>query len=917
MMRLWPAATIIGVVLLVVVFPAAAGGDGDVGGMVGVEGTRFVVDGGSGGKRTVYFSGFNAYWLMMMASDPARRGAVVTAFRQAAAHGLNLARTWAFSDGGDQPLQSSPGVYNEAMFQGLDFVIAEARRHGIYLLLCLTNNFNDFGGKRQYVRWAADAGVQNLTSADHFFTNPLVKSYYKNHVKKVLTRVNTVTGVAYKDDPTILAWELMNEPRCDADPTGVTVQAWVEEMAPYVKRIDGDRHLVTAGLEGFYGDGEHESKELNPWGIYYGTNYIATHLAAGVDFATIHLYPDVWLWGSTADEQARFFTNWTQSHVAATAEFVGKPLLVTEYGKFLWKDGGGDKTQRNYFLGVVLDAIYASASSGGPLVGGAFWQLLLDDDVVDGMDDLRDGYEIILPDDTSAATIIGEHSQQLAALNGQDAAAPAPETRRHRKTRVGSLVNGGGGDFKVLDGGALLWRLAMEWCAWMFVVDGGRTIYFSGFNAYWLMMMAFNPAQRDTVVTVFEQASTLGLNLARTWAFSDGGNQPLQSSPGVYNEAMFQGLDFVIAEARQHGIYLLLCLTNNFDNFGGKRQYVQWAIDAGHNLTDVDEFFTSTIVKSYYKNHVKTVLTRVNTLTGVAYKDDPTIFAWELMNEPRSYADPAGGMVQAWVEEMAPYVKSVDGKHLVTPGLEGFYGEHESKRLNPWGIYYGTNYVATHQAVGVDFATIHLYPDVWLWGSTVDEQARFFQNWTRSHIDATMAYLGKPLLVTEYGTFILKGINVNKTQRNYFLSVVLDTIYASASQGGPLVGGAFWQLLLGGMDNLRDGYEIVLPEDTRAVNIIGKHSKKLAALNGQDAETLRSQASSHWKTHLSISLSSCGTLELLQMLFDRFICLSRSISSFIAEKFILLELHKLDKDKDVNLLEPMNSSDFDAIQGVN
>lgn len=84
--------------------------------IVGVDGTQFVAKGGS----TIYFSGFNAYWLMLMASDPSRRGKVVTAFRQASAHGLNLARTWAFSDGGDQPLQSSPGVYDEAMFQVID-----------------------------------------------------------------------------------------------------------------------------------------------------------------------------------------------------------------------------------------------------------------------------------------------------------------------------------------------------------------------------------------------------------------------------------------------------------------------------------------------------------------------------------------------------------------------------------------------------------------------------------------------------------------------------------------------------------------------------------------------------------------------------------------------------------------------------
>lgn len=106
------------VVFCLLLFVAVTRGAED--GMVRVDGTRFVVGQGDS-KRAVYLSGFNAYWLMMVASEPARRGKVTAAFRQATAHGLNLARTWAFSDGGDRPLQSSPGVYDEAMFQVLGF----------------------------------------------------------------------------------------------------------------------------------------------------------------------------------------------------------------------------------------------------------------------------------------------------------------------------------------------------------------------------------------------------------------------------------------------------------------------------------------------------------------------------------------------------------------------------------------------------------------------------------------------------------------------------------------------------------------------------------------------------------------------------------------------------------------------------
>jgi hypothetical protein len=40
-------------------------------------------------------------------------------------------------------------------------------------------------------------------------------------------------------------------------------------------------------------------------------------------------------------------------------------------------------------------------------------------------------------------------------------------------------------------------------------------------------------------------------------------------------------------------------------------------------------------------------VTRVNSVTGVAYRDDPTIFAWELINEPRVPQDSSGNVLQA------------------------------------------------------------------------------------------------------------------------------------------------------------------------------------------------------------------------------------------------------------------------------
>lgn len=68
------------------------------------------------------------------------------------------------------------------MVQGLDYVISEAGRHNIKLILSLVDNYNYTGGKQQYVKWARNEG-QNIISDDDFFTNSVVKGYYKNHIK--------------------------------------------------------------------------------------------------------------------------------------------------------------------------------------------------------------------------------------------------------------------------------------------------------------------------------------------------------------------------------------------------------------------------------------------------------------------------------------------------------------------------------------------------------------------------------------------------------------------------------------------------------------------------------------------------------------------------------------------------------------
>ncbi|KAK9134156.1 hypothetical protein Syun_013486 [Stephania yunnanensis] len=353
-----------------------------LGAFVATSNAQFVLNGSP-----FLFNGFNSYWMMDVAIDPNQRYKVSNVFRDASSAGLTVCRTWAFSDGGGRALQTSPGVYNEPTFQALDFVISEAGKHGIKLILSLVNNYNDYGGKAQYVQWARNAGV-SVSGDDDFYTNPTLKEYYKNHVKKVLTRINTITKIAYKDDSTIMAWELMNEPRCQADYSGRTVNGWVQEMASYTKSIDS-QHLLEIGMEGFYGDSVPDRKQFNP-GYQVGTDFISNNLIKEIDFATIHAYPDIWLSGQGEEAQLAFVERWATSHWTDSRTILKKPLVFAEFGKSN-KDPGYSLSGRDSFLSNVYGNIYKSARSGGTMGGGLVWQIL-----GEGMDSYNDGYEIVM-----------------------------------------------------------------------------------------------------------------------------------------------------------------------------------------------------------------------------------------------------------------------------------------------------------------------------------------------------------------------------------------------------------------------------------------------------------------------------------------------------------------------------------------
>src|SRR5882724_1847230 len=197
-------------------------------GFVQIRDGRFAIDG-----QPFRFVGAN---VAVMFRDEDRAHMPET-MRQAAQAGIKVVRVWAFGEGGpddvkpmadfnDWPrtffFRKAPGQWNENAFVELDRTLAEAARNNLRVQLCLTNWWRDTGGVTQYLRWAGvmDAADDRLPfginneKAMLFYTNETARRLYREHVEKIATRRNSITGVLYRDDPTIFGYELMNEAQC-------------------------------------------------------------------------------------------------------------------------------------------------------------------------------------------------------------------------------------------------------------------------------------------------------------------------------------------------------------------------------------------------------------------------------------------------------------------------------------------------------------------------------------------------------------------------------------------------------------------------------------------------------------------------------------------------------------------------------
>src|SRR5215212_3581593 len=376
------------------------------------RGGRFVI-----GGKPFRFVGANVA-VMYRDEDRAR---MPETLRQAAQVGIKVVRVWSFGEGGPNDVKPmadfedwprhhyfrlAPGQWNEDAFVHLDRVIAEAAKNNIYVQLCLTNWWRDTGGVTQYLRWAGinDAaddsykfGINN-EKAILFYSNPETRRLYREHLEKLATRRNTITGALYRDDPTIFGWELMNEAQVI---TGRWAErrAWFTEMSGYLKSLDPN-HMIAPGAWGY-----RSSSERREW--------LADHAIPTIDYCDVHLYPrpdrDSFV------DSPKSLQEFIDNRVAA-AYSLQKPLVLGEFG--MGVEGHNGASQLDWYRALFEGN--ARAGAGGAM----FWILT---------PDARRGYGVTYstPRDQQLLGEVARASEMFAALQAADVPSHLQQSKRH------------------------------------------------------------------------------------------------------------------------------------------------------------------------------------------------------------------------------------------------------------------------------------------------------------------------------------------------------------------------------------------------------------------------------------------------------------------------------------------------------
>ena len=374
-------------------------------------------------------------------------------------------------------------------------------------------------------------------------------------------------------------------------------------------------------------------------------------------------------------------------------------------------------------------------------------------------------------------------------------------------------------------------------------IKNGKPYYFIGTNYWYGGMLASKNGNRERLKKELDELKSLGITNLRVMATAEGGDQDYtvipatQPTQGKYNQDLLEGLDFFLNELKKRDMNAILYLTNNWEWSGGMAKYLEWN---GYGkvpnpnlkpntwpqfMSYTAQFHQCEPCKKAFLEHIKFMLNRKNSVNGIPYKQDKTIMAWEVANEPRIWNVENEKAFTNWLNEVASTIKSIDKNHLLTTGSEGKAGSNDDIAA----------FERTHNNPNIDYLTMHIWPKNWGWYNINDEK-----NSTEVAIKKTNEYidehikvaqnLKKPLVLEEFG-FPREKESLDKKasveNRNHYYEFVFEKMKTSIKAGLPFSALNFWGY--GGLGknnpengkwNLGDDYTTDPPQEPQGLNSV-------------------------------------------------------------------------------------------------
>jgi mannan endo-1,4-beta-mannosidase len=274
-------------------------------------------------------------------------------------------------------LQVAPGVYNDTILAGLDYFMNELRERDMTAVLYLNNSWEWSGGYSVYLQWsghgdavvpAVDGWPAYMEYVKQFPQSDSAKALFANHVNYIVSRTNRYNQIKYVDDPTIMSWQIGNEPRAFSDENKEPFARWMADVAAQIKSLDPN-HMVSSGSEG-------------AWGCEMDMNlFEKIHADPNINYLNIHIWPYNWGWVKAdslkellpcAKENTKKYID---DHMVIARKY-SKPIVLEEFG--FPRDGfsfskEAPTTARDEYYRYVFGLIRQDRESGGLFAGCNFW----------------------------------------------------------------------------------------------------------------------------------------------------------------------------------------------------------------------------------------------------------------------------------------------------------------------------------------------------------------------------------------------------------------------------------------------------------------------------------------------------------------------------------------------------------------